>query len=409
MITIGRMPQKVKRFFHPLQTCFSRPAWAHFWQLVLALTINHGVSLEKLTRLLRGSTHRTKHGEFLWQSHWQAPQVMQQIARDTLKRLGRRRAAEVFFIIDETQTLKRAKKMAGVGKLFHHASGKYGTGHTMLKVCLWYRGVIIPWGTWLYLKKEDAQKEKIPFRKLTQLAAEAIDQAVLPEGLKVTVLFDCYYLCPTVVEACRRRSWHYIGVGKPNRRFFVQGQSRRLGRYGRHLLHRRGQWCRLKGLAKTRWYQLAQRVGNLNKLGTVKVVFSRRRGEQKIVALVTDDLHASMKRVVSDYLKRWAIELMIKDQKQHWGLGAYRVRRYEAVVRHLLLVDAAYACLTHVGFKTRRAQGHDKEKNKVLPLPPISQLKTQMRQMIWRETIEEVIKNSHEKLVIRRLEKLLAA
>src|SRR3990170_1817119 len=72
----------------------------------------------------------------------------------------RKHGGKCYFIIDETQTLKRAKKMSGVGKLFHHASGKYGLGHTMLKVCLWYRGVIIPWGTWLYLKEPDAKKGK---------------------------------------------------------------------------------------------------------------------------------------------------------------------------------------------------------------------------------------------------------
>jgi hypothetical protein len=279
----------------------------------------------------------------------------------------------------------------------------------MLKICLWYRGVIIPWGTWVYLKKEDAKKEKLPFRKLTQLAAEAIRQAMLPRDLKVTVLFDCYYLCPTVVEACRSRGWHYIGVGKLNRRFRVQGQDRKLGRYGRNVLRRGGRWCAIAGLAKTRWYQLAARVGNMKKLGTVKVVFSRRRGDRNLVALVTDDLHASMKRIVADYLKRWAIELMIKDQKQHLGLGDYRVRRYEAVVRHLCLVDSAYACLTHVGWKAQRAQGHQQKHEKVLRLPPISELKTRMRQMLWQETIQDVIKNSHEKGVIRRLEQLLAA
>jgi hypothetical protein len=409
MVTIGMMPRKVQRFFSPLQGHFGKKVWGHFWQLVLALTISQGATLDRLSRLLRHSTHRTKHGEFLWQSAWEAPQVIQEIALDTLKRLRHKKARHVFFIIDETQTLKRAKKMAGVGKLFHHASGKYGTGHTMLKVCLWYRGVTIPWGTWLYLKKDDARKEKLPFRKLTQLAAEAVRQAALPSGLEVTVLFDCYYLCPTMVEACRARGWHYIGVGKLNRRFFVQGQTRRLGRYGRNLLRRRGQWCRLRGLAKAGCYQLAMRVGHLNKIGEVKVVFSRRRGERNLVALVTDDLHAAMKKIVADYLKHWAVELLIKAQKQHLGLGAYRVRRYTAVVRHLLLVDAAYACLTHVGLKAQRAQGHSEKNNDVLRLPPISQLKAQMRQMIWQETIDEVIKNSHEQPVIRRLEKLLAA
>jgi len=158
MITIGRMPKKVQGFFQSVEKHFNRPAFAHFWQLVLAITISHGATIERLAKQLRNSTHRTKHGEFLWQSTWDGPAVVQHIALDTLKHLARKHGGKCYFIIDETQTLKRAKKMAGVGKLFHHSTGKYGMGHTMLKVCLWYRGVIIPWGTWLYLKEADAKK-----------------------------------------------------------------------------------------------------------------------------------------------------------------------------------------------------------------------------------------------------------
>jgi hypothetical protein len=146
----------------------------------------------------------------------------------------------------------------------------------------------------------------------------------------------------------------------------------------------------------------------LNKLGTVKIVFSRRRGEGKHIALVTDHLRASMKTIVADYLKRWSIEMLIKDEKPHWGLGDYRVKRYRAVVRHLHLVDCAYACLTHMGIKAPCAKGQDKSKN-VLRLEPISKLKEAMRRIVWQENVKDVIKYSHEKPVIRRLEKLLAA
>jgi hypothetical protein len=139
----------------------------------------------------------------------------------------------------------------------------------------------------------------------------------------------------------------------------------------------------------------------------VKVVFSKRKGESKIVALVTDDLRATARKVVADYLKRWAVELLIKDEKQQLGLGDYRVLRYQAVVRHLHLVDCAYGCLTHLALKELGAQG--KKNKRVLPRPPISQLKTRMRQMIWQDAVEELIQTSHEKAVIRRLEKLLAA
>lgn len=277
----------------------------------------------------------------------------------------------------------------------------------MLKVCLWYRGVTIPWGTWLYLKEDDARELDMPFAKLTELAALAILNAPLPSGLEVTVLFDCYYLCPVVVHACTEREWHYIGAGKGNRNFTVGGATKKLDAYGRNVLDRSGQWCRVEGLRKGGSYCLAEREGKLSHLGPVKVVFSRRRNEWNLVSLVTDDRAASRNSVVADYLKRWAVELLIKDEKQHLGLGDYRVKRYRAVVRHLHLVELAYACLTHLALREPGAQGHTK--NGTLRLPPISQLKARMHQVVWQEAVETVVRHSREKPVIRRLEQLLAA
>jgi SRSO17 transposase len=333
---------------------------------------------------------------------------MQAIAVDMLRSLFSKHDRNIFLVIDDTQTLKRGKKMQAVGKLRHHATGKYGFGHTIVKVCLYYRGVTIPWGSWLYVKKEHVKSLKLPFHKLTDLAAQAIRGAYLPGTFKITVLFDAFYLCPTVVNACKEKGWHYIGVGKSNRWFTVGSVKRKLGRYGKNVLRNSGQWRTIRGLRKTRIYRLAERVGTVNKLGTVKVVFSRRRGESKHVALITDNLHASMKTIVANYLKRWSIEMLIKDEKQHLGLGDYRVIRYQAIVRHLHLVDVAYACLTHAGIKTCRAQGQNKNK-KVLRLDPVSKLKDRMRQIVWEENVQDVIKYSHEKPVIRRLEKILAA
>ena len=71
-------------------------------------------------------------------------------------------------------------------------------------------------------------------------------------------------------------------------------------------------------------------------------------------------------------------------------------------------MDCAYACLTHVGLKTQRAQGRKDAKN-VLRLPPIGQLKQELRRKVWNQEIKHVAKVSHERTVIRRLEKLLAA
>jgi SRSO17 transposase len=408
MITIGKIPKKLQKFFGPVKKQVSEHVYGYFWSMIMSICISHGCTIDRLVKSLRNRTHRTNHGEFLWRSNWDESIVMQQIALDMLCGLFNKKDRHLFFIIDETQTLKRARKMAGVGKLRHHATGKYGTGHTIVKVSLYYRGVTIPWASLLYIKKEHAAKLKVPFRKLTKLAADAIRSARLPEIFNVTVLFDAFYLCPEVVNACKERKWHYIGVGKFNRWFTVGSVKRKLGKYGRNVLRNSGRWYNIAGLRKTKKYRLAERIGRLNKLGTVKIVFSHRKGESKNIAIVTDDLRASMRTIVADYLKRWSVEMLIKDEKQHLGLSDYRVLQCQAVVRHLHLVDVAYACLTHMGIKAYRAQGQNKTK-KVLRLDSISKLKDRMRRIVWQENVQDVIKYSHEKPVIRRLEKLLAA
>lgn len=247
-ITIGRIPRTTRAFFKGLVGRFSHRAFGHFWGLVLAIAIGHGATIERLAKLLRGSTHRTNHGEFLWRSDWNESDILQQVAMDTLRRLYRKDVGPCYLIIDETQTLKRAKKMAGVRKLYHHATGKYGYGHTMVKACLYYRGVTIPWSTALCLSKPDARKEDRVFLTQTAMAAYVIHNADLPRNLKVTVLFDSYYLCDVVADACAARGWHYIGVGKANRNITVDGRKRNLAKYGRNVLARNGQWRSVQGL-----------------------------------------------------------------------------------------------------------------------------------------------------------------
>jgi SRSO17 transposase len=409
MITIGKIPKKVQSFFKPTRNGLSAHVYYYYCNLVVAICISHGSTIQRLVNLLRNSTHRTNHGEFLWRSNFDEAAVVQTQAIWMLKKLYKKGCKQCMLIIDETQTIKRAKKMQAVGKIHHHATGKYQNGHTILKACLYYRGVTIPFGSLLYVKKEHAKQLEIPFEKLTRLAGQIVRDADIPGKFDVTVLFDAFYLCPAVVNACRERKWTYIGVSKANRWLTVNSVKHKIGTYGRNILNRTSQWYSIKGLRKTSKYKLAQRVGTMNKLGKVKVVFSKRRNDKTVVALVTNNIRLSIKKVVNRYLKRWAIEVMIKEQKQHLGLGDYRVWRYRAIVRHLCLVDSAYACLTHVGIDGQRAQGDKNDTKYMLSLPPVGQLKSSMHQIVWQQEVQNVIKVSHDKKVIRRLEKLLAA
>ncbi len=83
MLTIGRIPKKVKSFFQPVKRQVTDHVYGYFWGWVLALCVSHGSAIERLVKQLQGSTHRTNHGEFLWRSQWDESWVLQVIALDT--------------------------------------------------------------------------------------------------------------------------------------------------------------------------------------------------------------------------------------------------------------------------------------------------------------------------------------
>jgi len=109
--------------------------------------------------------------------------------RPLLRQLDRRGVKDkrVYFVIDDTQTLKRAKKMDAVGKLYHHATGTWGHGHTIVKACLHVASVTIPWASVVYVKKDEAPVLGMSYAKLTEIAATLVREATLPADRKVTV------------------------------------------------------------------------------------------------------------------------------------------------------------------------------------------------------------------------------
>lgn len=451
MFTIGRMPGSSRTFLQSVRNHFTRRAWGHFWRLVAAMAIGSAMSIDQLSRLLRkpGTTHRTKHGEFLWQSRWDESLVLQELTGRALRRVHRHfhrrsqsggtgnrkrkgkkkntnnknqrrhgaRQDRAYLIFDDSSVEKRGRKIEGLGLIHDHVTKRWINGHLILKAVIHYRGVTLPWATWVYLKRPDAAKLGRAFMKRTEMVAEMIAAAPLEKilpGVRIVVLFDMFYMSKDITRAVEDRGWTWVSIAKYNRRFTPEGTYRSsvLKSYGNNLLRRKGKAKTVDGLHQRHRYRLAERIGTIPKMGRVKLVVNRRHGSRNIHHLVSNDLRSSGVNLLQDYLKRWSIEVLIKEQKQHLGLSSYRMRRYAAVNRYLHLTDCAQTCLTHAWLdQSLRAQG-DSDNGKdadVLRVPPISQLRSMLRQRMWRETIQEVIQHSHERPVTRRLQHLLAA
>jgi hypothetical protein len=394
MPTIGRFPRFGKRFFRRIRKLLGRGHFGHFWRLAMAIAAMPGRrSINRIRTLNRDYRTRQAMAYFLNLADWDAPDLLRKKALDTLNQLGFRPGDSLYFILDDTQQRKYGRIMQAVSKLFLHAEKCYANGHTILAACLFYRGVLIPYAVRLWASEEACaesenerlEQDRIRFVKLTTLAADVINQAVLPQDCKVISLFDSYYLCPQVVKACQDSHFDYISVAKKNRNFCPAGKSndpRKLGQYGTRVLGKDGNWLEVKGKRQ----KVAFRHGKLSRGGWVKLVFSQRPRQKDFVALVSNRRDWSMATILGHYFQRWPVELLFKMSKQELGLGDYQVLRYRGVVRYLHLVMIAYLLLTHLALELPDAKAAIAQRTE-LRLPSVPLLQQHLRRLLWDHTV----------------------
>jgi SRSO17 transposase len=410
MFKIVRFPKKLESFFDSLQNEFHWGHFHYFRTLVLLMAISWGRrNVANLYRHLddRAMPHRSRFNNFLNVDRWQPQVVLHMKASELLQMLRPQAGDTVALILDDSKKQKRGKLMEAVNWIHDPLSKKSVRGHQYVTATLRFRGHTIPWGIRLYINKNDCRTLKRPFKKTTQLAAELIQEFTPPEGVRVLVLFDSYYLCPTVVKACRKKGFRFVSTLKSNRNLYKNGRKLKAGGYGTRLLRRSRK--NIYRINKTKGYVKYTYVDagwlNVSDLGRLHVIFSRKNNESKVLGIVTDDPKLSARQMIQTYDDRWSIEVFFKDSKQLLGLGQYQNVSYEAAVTHLHLVCFAYALLTHIAIM------REGEKGKRKPAAHLSttDLQNEARRMVWDDLTEHLKRFSSGTQIVKELERLLIA
>lgn len=404
MIKILGVPRKFNKFFKPCVKYFSKPQWKHFRILVLAWAI----AMERrnctgLSRTILNGTHRTKLGDFLIRSPWNPEQVLTTLAYQTLDSLGLGSGDEIFLIVDDTHTTKRGKQMQAAGKFKDPVRGGFLWGHNIVFATIFTKGVTIPLALRLYKKREYCRQNKESFLKITELAAQMVRDFVAPPGVEVTVLFDSYYLCRTVLDAVKEKGFSWVSMLKSNRNLLMGGRKTKAGRYAKNIIRRGFHRIHIQVWANKKTYRVASRQVELPKFGLIRMVASQ-RGKDKPLALATDKISLSARRTVETYENRWSIELFFKQVKQHLGLGEYQNRRAVGAVKHLHLAAIAYSFLTHLGLKPSVPGAKRKQ---TIASCSIRKLQDRLRGVVFNDLVHMLYKGVRDNRTALRLGRLL--
>jgi DDE superfamily endonuclease len=410
MFRILRVPPSLDKFFRPLPEHFHWDHFTYFRLLAVAMAFMWGRrNVANLYRYLDVTHHRTRLNNFFLVERWDPEAALRQKAQELLSALHPQPGDTIYLIIDDSKTAKRGQCMDAVAKMKDPVTHAFIRGHHYVCAILVFRDHVIPWGIRLYVKPTLTKVVGRPFRKTTELAARLIEELQAPRGVTVMVLFVAYYLCHTVIQACRVKRFRFASTLKGNRSLFKPGWKLKAGHYGRNLFrrHRTRPLVLTKAQGSVRYRYIDAGWLKVSKLGGLHVVFSRKGTARKVLGLVTDAPERSAAELIPTDEMRWRVEQFLKDSKQLLGLGHYQNRPYRAAVTHLHLVCFAHALLTHLRMTRQGAQGQ--RQHKKAANWSIAAAQDHFRRLLWDDLVEHLREKHHDGSLLMELERLRVA
>jgi SRSO17 transposase len=403
---IDRCPKSLQGFLKSQKTRLSKPQGRRLWMMLVGWVFSARVGKILHVARLAFQGHRTSFAGFMTRSQWDAEKLLHDAALREIRRLRPRHGEVLELLIDDTRNAKRGRQMAALSKIWDHAAQRFAHGHIIVTAAIRFRGIVLPWQFDLWLPQSYTGKKA--YRKVTERAAELIRSFPGIEGLRVRVLFDAFYLCPTVTQACAARGWKWFSVAARNRNFTPNGRRRRkLIDWVKGFLQHNGQRVRLRRSRGWAWMRIAAADGHLARIGTVRLVVSKRPKDvwKNLVVFATNATNLKARAIVAIYEHRWDIETLFKELKGTLGLGAYQVLTENGIRHHLHLCGLTHVWLTRhsldaVDAKARKA-------SKELSLPPLAQRLESLREQLRNERLHRLLQRTRHPGLRRKLTKYL--
>jgi hypothetical protein len=352
MIRLTRLPEEVTRLLAPLKPSFSYRHYLVFcWLLVAHVVCFEKATLQGLARYIPGHVAAWHLRRLLAAGRWQWAQVLEWLVTQALSAFPPPKDGVLYLVVDSTLKSKRTKKnpLVKKGRLNEYAPYTMGL-HVVILIAQWdvYR---VPLAFRVVKTKgsKGYQSENALFREMLQ-------EVILPAWCKkVVVIADAAYPSRANLQAIQARGWFFV-IAFPRTWKLANGQH--LRDLVTHLpvhYYRQVRVPLVVPSARRRVFGTFAKRAELRQVGDVTVVLSRRRRNESpkhTKLLVTNLPQATARLTVALYLRRWPVELCIKELKSAVGLGQSQVTKDVArVERSVAVAVMAYLLLLRLRAK----------------------------------------------------------
>ena len=338
MIRMTRLPEEVARVLTPLKPYFSYRHYLVFcWLLVAHLVCFGKATVQGLARYTPTHIAAWHLRRLLAAGRWQWEQVLHWLVSEALAAFPPPKDGILYLVVDSTLKGKRGKKnpLAKKGRLNEYAPFTFGL-HIVIMIAQWdvYR---IPLA--FRLVKPKAHPD---YQSENTLVREMFAEVILPVWCKhVVVVADAAYPSRANLHAIQARGWFFV-IAFPRTWKLANGQYLRDVVTHLPIYHYRQVRVPLVvPTARRRVFWTFAKSAQLAHVGDVTVVLSRRRrndSPKHTKLLVTNLPQATAHLTVALYLRRWPVELCIKELKNAVGLGQHQVTKDAARVERSVAV-----------------------------------------------------------------------
>jgi hypothetical protein len=352
MIRMTRLPEEVARLLVPLKPYFSYRHYLVFgWLLVAHLGCYEKATLQGLARYLPSHIAAWHLRRLVAAGRWQWARVLEWLVSQALSAFPPPRDGVLYLVVDSTLKGKRTKQnpLAKKSRLNEYAPYTFGL-HVVILIAQWevYR---VPLAFRLVKPKGSPG-----YRSENALFREMLQEVILPAWCKqAVVVADAAYPSRATLQAIQARHWFFV-IAFPRTWKLANGQP--LRDLVTHLPIHPYRQVRVPVVVPTPrrrvFWPFAKRA-ELRQVGDVTVVLSRRRrndSPKHTTRLVTNLPQATAHLTVALYLRRWPVELCIKELKGVVGLGQHQVTKDAArVERSVAVAIMAYLLLLRLRAK----------------------------------------------------------
>jgi SRSO17 transposase len=342
MPVVANIPEEFEKALESFRPHFGAPAFEHFKSYVLGLIVSENLTVEGINRIFIQAGHPSSLNRFLTAGIWKQQDV-NDTRIDMLKTQGAL-GGNGWLAIDDTLTHKTGKKMEGVGIFWDHSEKRYVLAHNIVTAeFVNPKGDSHPLDFRLYLKKEQSQEKRVPFKTKIDLAQELVEDA-LQRGLEIQgVLFDNWFASKDFIKFLQSKGLHWVTRLKSDRNIKIKGRYVAISEFAITLP--RESFRRVQ--IGDRIYQVFSKAVDLKGVGQVRILISydNENFSGSPAYFATDQIRWEGTRILKTYSKRWNIETFFRDSKQNLGLESYQLRDLRGIKRHWYLIFLAYSLL----------------------------------------------------------------